>query len=242
MQLCSIMGDQHLHNLYPSYSLKTNQLLFFSMKVTWIIYIGKIYLFCESQWSQRLFASSVIYHLWWRELGRLPDWTNECKCTASLAWVTSRTPFSSYLFSINSLEAHKQIWHVIYCGCETINFHKEGKKWPSLRYLGHLIVFWQWWWAYMAAQLRSQHWFSVLFRWWGSSLWGTLVVKYMESCIYGSTCAIALLIWHPRVSHDTAVRIKDIYNKWRMLGHTPLQDTSCVYAVVCLFIVDMHGS
>lgn len=29
MQLCSIMGDQHLHNLYPSYSLRTNQMLFF---------------------------------------------------------------------------------------------------------------------------------------------------------------------------------------------------------------------
>lgn len=27
MQLCSIMGDQHLHNLYPSYSFGTNQML-----------------------------------------------------------------------------------------------------------------------------------------------------------------------------------------------------------------------
>lgn len=29
MQLCSIMSDQHLHNLYPSYSLRTNHALVF---------------------------------------------------------------------------------------------------------------------------------------------------------------------------------------------------------------------
>lgn len=33
MQLCSIMSDQHLHNLYPSYSLRTNHALgFFSQQ------------------------------------------------------------------------------------------------------------------------------------------------------------------------------------------------------------------
>lgn len=72
-------------------------------------------------------------------------------------------------FAINSLGAHKQMWHVIYCDRETINFHKEGKKRPSLRFCGYLAVFWQWWWAYMAAQLHSQHLFSVLFRWRESS-------------------------------------------------------------------------
>lgn len=51
-------------------------------------------------------ASSVIYHLWWRELGRLPDWANECKCSARLAWVSSHTPSSSYLFS--SLSIHSK--------------------------------------------------------------------------------------------------------------------------------------
>lgn len=61
MQLCSIMGDQHLHNLYPSYSLRTNQMLFFSTRVTWIIYTSKIYLFCGSQWSRWLL--SLLSHL-----------------------------------------------------------------------------------------------------------------------------------------------------------------------------------
>lgn len=51
MQLCSIMSDQHLHNLYPSYSLRTNHVLFFSAReATWIIYTSKICLFCWSQW------------------------------------------------------------------------------------------------------------------------------------------------------------------------------------------------
>lgn len=140
MQLCSIMGDQHLHNLYPSYSLKTNQLLFFCMKVTWIIYISKIYLFYESQWSQRLFASSVIYHLWWRELGRLPDWTNECKCTASLAWVSSHTPFSSYLFS--SLSIHSKPINKsgmsFTVAVKRLIFIKKGRN-------GHLLGTWGTW-------------------------------------------------------------------------------------------------
>lgn len=50
-------------------------------------------------------ASSVIYHLWWRELGRLPDWANECKCTVQLAGVSSFTPPSLYLFSSLSIRS-----------------------------------------------------------------------------------------------------------------------------------------
>lgn len=60
-QLCSIMSDQHLHNLYPSYSLRTNHALFFlfffpSTRGPWIIYISKIYLFCWSQWLLSLLS------------------------------------------------------------------------------------------------------------------------------------------------------------------------------------------
>lgn len=50
-------------------------------------------------------ASSVIYHLWWRELGRLPDWANECKCSARLAWVSSHTLPSPCMFSSLSIQS-----------------------------------------------------------------------------------------------------------------------------------------
>lgn len=50
-------------------------------------------------------AASVIYHLWWRELGRLPDWANECKCSVQLAGVSSSAPSSSYLFSPLSIHS-----------------------------------------------------------------------------------------------------------------------------------------
>lgn len=50
-------------------------------------------------------ASSVIYHLWLRELGRAADWTNECKCSARLAWVSSRMPLSLYVFSPLSVQS-----------------------------------------------------------------------------------------------------------------------------------------
>lgn len=50
-------------------------------------------------------TSSVIYHLWWRELGRAADWTNECKCSARLAWVSSHISLSLYLFSPLSVQS-----------------------------------------------------------------------------------------------------------------------------------------
>lgn len=106
MQLCSIMSDQHLHNLYPSYSLRTNHALGFfpSRRGPWIIYI----LYVKYIYSVGLsgyWASSVIYHLWWRELGRAADWTNECKCSARLAWVSSHIPLSRCVFSPLSVQS-----------------------------------------------------------------------------------------------------------------------------------------
>lgn len=79
-------------------------------------------------------ASSVIYHLWWRELGRLPDWANECKCSASLAWVSSLIPSSPYMFS--SLSIHSK--PINKCGMsftvavKRLIFIKKGRN-------GHLL-------------------------------------------------------------------------------------------------------
>lgn len=107
------------------------------MKVTWIIYISKIYLFCGSQYLSGYSVSSVIYHLWWRELGKLPDWTNECKCSAPLVWVSSHTPSSMYLFS--SLSIHSK--PINKCGMSftvAVNrliFIKKGRN-------GHLLGTW----------------------------------------------------------------------------------------------------
>lgn len=46
--------------------------------------------------------SSIIYD---GELGKAADWTNECKCSARLAWVSSHIPLSLYVFSPQSVQS-----------------------------------------------------------------------------------------------------------------------------------------
>lgn len=88
-------------------------------------------------------ASSVIYHLWWRELGRLPDWANECKCSARLAWVSGHTPSSPYLFSSLSIRSKP----INKCGMsftvavKRLIFIKKGRN-------GHLLGTWGTWFCF----------------------------------------------------------------------------------------------
>lgn len=116
-------------------------------------------------------ASSVIYHLWWRELGRLPDWTNECKCSARVAWVSSHIPSSPHVFS--SLSIHSK--SINKCGmsftvaAERLIFIKKGRNGHLLASAGTCLCFdsdgkptWQL--NYILSTC-----FSVLFRWWESS-------------------------------------------------------------------------
>lgn len=89
-----------------------------------------MYLFCGSQWF-----FSLLSHLWWRELGRLPDWANECKWSARLAWVSSHIPSSPCMFS--SLSIHSE--PINKCGMsftvavKRLIFIKKGRN-------GHLFV------------------------------------------------------------------------------------------------------
>lgn len=88
-------------------------------------------------------AYSVIYHLWWRELGRLPDWANECKCSVRLARVSGYTPSSQYLFS--SLSIHSK--PINKCGIsftvaeKRLIFIKQGRNGHLLGSLGTWLCF-----------------------------------------------------------------------------------------------------
>lgn len=219
MQLCSIMGDQHLHNLYPSYSLRTNQMLFFSMKVTWIIYISEIYLFCGSQWSQWLFSPLVIYHLWWRELGRLPDWANECKYSVQLAGVTSSTPSSPYLFS--SLSIHSK--PINKCGMsftmavKRLIFIKKGRN-------GHLFGTWGTWLCFDSDDKHT---------WQLNYVPSTRFLFYLgdgnplcerpswlntwKAAFMVAPVCYSFFIWHPSVCHITL---------WYFCSHSPHKEHS----------------
>lgn len=154
-------------------------------------------------------ASSVIYHLWWRELGRLPDWANECKYSASLAWVSSHTPFSLYLFSSLSIQSKpiNKSGMSFTVAVKRLIFIKKRRN-------GHLLGTWGTWLCFDSDDKRTwqlNYALSTRFLFYlgdGNPLWVTLVVKYMERCICGSTCAFAFFfIWHPSVSHDTGVRL-----------------------------------
>ena len=74
--------------------------------------------------------------------------------------------------------------------------------------------------------------FSVLFRWWESSLRVTLVVKYMEGGIYGSTWVIAGLIRHPSVSHGCFASIHEEHLQW-MEGRCTCCAAGCFMNICC---------
>lgn len=202
------------------------------MKVTWIIYISKIYLFCGSQYLGGYSVSSVIYHLWWRELGRLPDWTNECKCSAPLAWVSSHTPSSLYLFS--SLSIHSK--PINKCGMSftvAVNrliFIKKGRN-------GHLLGTW------LCFDSDDKH------TWQLNYVLSTSFLFYLGDgnplcewplwlnpwkAAFTVAQRYSFFIRHLRVSHDIVVFA--VFNKWKAHAKAAPQEAFWVYVGLSLFM------